>query len=218
MAEIRRLNALLADAGNFDCSSLAEILVVSDEPSCSYATFDSSFLEQTLSPAQVQLAKIGAPHDSILVDDLALVDVGRYRLIIFLNCFHLSDAQRDLIRKTALNRKRTVLWCYAPGLFNQATTSIEAMRELTGLRIVRAEKPDRVRVRIALSDRGMRLAVSHPPQPSGTTPGSANGSVAAAAFSRVIGHEHVWRRYSQWTTRKPSRSATLRDERKSHWR
>ncbi|MGO8747891.1 MAG: hypothetical protein ACLQNE_18100 [Thermoguttaceae bacterium] len=192
MAEIRRLNALLADAGNFDCSSLAEILVVSDEPSCSYTTFDSSFLEQTLSPAQVQLAKIGAPHDSILVDDLALVDVGRYRLIIFLNCFHLSDAQRDLIRKTALNRKRTVLWCYAPGLFNQATTSIEAMRELTGLRIVRAEKPDRVRVRIALSDRGMRLAVSHPPQPSGTTPGSANGSVAAAAFSRVIGHEHVW--------------------------
>ena len=66
LAEIKRLNTLLADAKDHDCSSVAEILVVSDEPSCSYATFESGFLQQTLQPAQVQLAKLGAPHDSIL--------------------------------------------------------------------------------------------------------------------------------------------------------
>ena len=36
-------------------------------------------------PAQVQLAKLGAPHDSILVDDLDLLDTRRHKLVIFLN-------------------------------------------------------------------------------------------------------------------------------------
>ena len=174
MAEVQRLNGLLDAAKQYDCSSVAEILVVSDEVSCSYATFESGFLQQTLQPAQVQLAKLGAPHDSILVDDLALADLNRYKLVIFLNCFHLSDAQRRLIRKRVLNRNRTVLWCYAPGLFNGRQTSVLAMQELTGLRLAPSAKPDRVQARIRLDRRGMRLGWNIGPVPE------------------VIGHEHVW--------------------------
>lgn len=176
MAEVRRLNRLLADATKDDCSSVAEILVVSDEASCSYTTFESGFLQQTLQPAQVQLAKLGAPHDSILVDDLALADLKRYKLVIFLNCFHLSDAQRRLIRNRVLNRRRTVLWCYAPGLFNGSATSIEAVRELTGIRLALALKPDRVQARIRLNERGRQL-----------------GSDTGASLP-WIGHDHVWAR------------------------
>ena len=193
MAEVKRLNALLEESKRHDCSSVAEILVVSDEPSCSYATFESGFLQQTLRPLQVQLAKLGAPHESILVDDLALADMQRYRFVLFLNCFHLTDAQRELIRRKVLNQNHTVLWCYAPGLFNGSTTSVEAMRELTGMRLVRAEKPDRVRARIVLSEAGAALleggvhAASVPDVstgsrwPDGRAPGQS-----------VIGHEHVW--------------------------
>lgn len=174
MAEVKRLNGLLDAARQCDCSSVAEILVVSDEPGCSYATFESGFLQQTLQPAQVQLAKLGAPHDSILVDDLALADLKRYKLVIFLNCFHLSDAQRRLIRNRVLNRRRTVLWCYAPGLFNGSATSIEAVRELTGIRLALALKPDRVQARIRLNERGRQL-----------------GSDTGASLP-WIGHDHVW--------------------------
>lgn len=174
MAEVQRLNALLDGSKQHDCSSVAEILVVSDEASCSYATFESGFLQQTLQPAQVQLAKLGAPHDSILVDDLALADVNRYKLVIFLNCFHLSNAQRRLIRMRVLNRNRTVLWCYAPGLFNGRHTSVHAMQELTGLRLALAATPDRVQARIRLTDRGSRFGSNSVPSP------------------QVIGHEHLW--------------------------
>jgi beta-galactosidase len=174
MAEIKRLNTLLTGAKNYDCTSVAEILVVSDEPSCSYATFESGLLQQTLQPAQVQLAKLGAPHDSILVDDLALAELKPYKLILFLNCFHLTDAQRDLIRRKVLNRGRTVLWCYAPGLFNEAKTSLAAMRQLTGMNLQRAEKPNRVQARIVLTEDGALL---------GAYP---------AGRPHVIGHEHVW--------------------------
>lgn len=174
MAEVKRLNALLDESKQYDCSSVAEILVVSDEASCSYATFESGFLQQTLQPAQVQLAKLGAPHDSILVDDLALADLSRYKFVIFLNCFHLSEAQRRLIRRRVLGHRRTVLWCYAPGLFNEGRASDSAMQELSGLRLVLSAKPDRVQARIDLHERGASMGTNKGPS------------------SRVIGHEHVW--------------------------
>lgn len=175
MAEVKRLNRVLADARNRDCSSVAEILVVSDEISNAYAAFESALLQQSLRPAQVQLAKLGAPHDSIVVDDLERAHVARYKLVIFLNCFHLSDAQRELIRQRVLSGNRTAVWCYAPGYFNGATCSAEAMRELTGLRIVISADPRRVRAQMELR-RG-----SHPIVED-----------CLRSCAGPIGHEHVW--------------------------
>lgn len=174
MEEIKRLNSLFVDGQEADTSSVAEILVVSDETSCSYMTFESSFLQQTLQPAQVQLAKLGAPHDSILADDLGAVDFSRYKLVIFLNCVHLTDTQRGLIRRRVLSGNRAVLWCYAPGLFNGAQRSVAAMRDLTGMRLVMDSNPEPVRARIRLNDAGMQLLSK------------------SAASPSVIGHEHVW--------------------------
>ena len=96
----------------------AEVLVIADEPSCVYATFQSALLEQILRATQVSLCKMGAPYDCILTDDLDLLDTKRYKLVIFLNAYHLSNAQRRLIRRKLLSRDRTILWCYAPGYFN----------------------------------------------------------------------------------------------------
>lgn len=194
MAEVKRLNAVLADARNHDRSSLAEILVVSDEASCSYPTFESGLLQQTLQPVQVQLAKLGAPHDSILVDDLGRADTSRYKFIVFLNCFHLTDAQRRLIRGRLLNGHRTILWCYAPGLFHGHRTSVEAMQDLTGLRLVPDPKRDRVRARITLTDEGDRLwrQVQLPPGHE-IEPGAA-GVATPSSSLRTIGREHVWAR------------------------
>ncbi len=174
MAEVKRLNQLLHASREHDCSSVAQILVVSDEPSCAYTPFESAWLAQTLQPAQVQFAKIGAPHDSVLVDDLARLDLAPYRLVIFLNCIHLCTQQRSLIQRRVLNHSRTVLWCYAPGLFNGAKSSTEAMRELTGIRLVRAAESERVRARIQLGEQGKRLCET------------------TTALPSVIGHEHIW--------------------------
>ena len=93
---------------------------------------DHTAMQQTLQPAQVQFAKIGAPHDSILLEDLPLVDMSRYKMVIFLNCYHLTEEQRQWIRERILCGGRTVLWCYAAGLFDGARTCLENMQELTG--------------------------------------------------------------------------------------
>ena len=166
--------------------------MVSDEASCAYGTFESGLLAQTLQPAQVQLAKLGAPHDSILVDDLDLLNMRRYKLVIFLNCFHLTNAQRDLIRRRVLNQNRTVLWCYAPGLFNGPRTSVEAMRELTGIRLVLSNKAERVRAQIALTERGARLWSQPQPEHPGASGVASTALTNRAALPQSIGHEHVW--------------------------
>ena len=194
MAEVKRLNTLLGESRHHDCSSVAEILIVSDEVSCSYAPFESSFLQQTLQPIQVQLAKLGTPHDSILLNDLPLVDMSRYKLVLFLDCLHLTDAQRDLIRKRVLNQNRTVVWTYAAGLFNGSTASLEEMNNLMGIAVTVGEEGSRVRARIRLNQTGRSL------MEQGYEPGTLGLPVVPSPQStsdpakQLVGHEHVWAR------------------------
>ena len=168
--------------------------MVSDEASCSYATFESGFLQQTLQPAQVQLAKLGAPHDSILVDDLALADMKRYKLVIFLNCFHLTDAQRELIRRKVLNRDRTVLWCYAPGLFNGPRASLEAVPQISPDSAWHAQVTKALSgPHIVLNEAGRRFAEQGRLPTSGPgQPADQRQSDPPIQAQAVIGHEHVW--------------------------
>ena len=194
LAEIQRLNRLFVESAAHDLRSSAEVLVVADEASCAYATFESSLLAQTLQPAQIPLVKLGTPYDCVLMGDLALLDTRRYKLVIVLNCFHMTDAQRDLIRRKILNRGRTVLWCHAPGLFNGAKTSVEAMRDLTDMNLVRAEKPDRVRARIALTADGSRWWSQTQPSHVARSEAAAAGAGGShtSALPGIIGHQNIW--------------------------
>lgn len=136
MEEIAKLNRMWDRAKRYDRSSNSEILIVSDENSCSYCGFDSEMLSQSLLPTQWQLNKIGAPVDHILVDDLRLIKMDRYKLVVFLNTYNLTDVQRDLVEKKIKKNGMSVLWCYAPGLFNGNQPSLEMLHRLTSLRIV----------------------------------------------------------------------------------
>lgn len=179
MNEIGRLTKVLSDSASHDTSSVAEILVVSDEVSCSYATFESAFLQQTLQPAQLQFAKIGAPHDSILLDDLAVAELDKYKFVIFLNCFHLSTEQRLRVERDVLRKGRVILWCYASGLFLNETSSIDAVRSLTRFHLVPHDDRGRVQALVALTDEGLRLLDGS----------NQNTSIVEQS---PIGHPHVW--------------------------
>jgi hypothetical protein len=126
------------------------------------------------------------------VDDHELLDTRRHKLVIFLNCFHLTDAQRELIRRRVLNQNRTVLWCYAPGLFNGARMSVEAMRDLTGIRLVPSNKAERVRARIALTEYGKGLWSQQEQKHAGGARVALAGAPPSVGLPSSIGHEHVW--------------------------
>lgn len=89
--------------------------------------------ETGVSAARRPLARMGAPYGQYLLDDVVRGRV-QAKLYVFLNAWQLSAAQRKALRKKT--RDACNVWCYAPGLHDGDRTAPEAMRELTGFRLV----------------------------------------------------------------------------------
>lgn len=138
--EVKRINQVYEDSQEYDRSSNSEILVVADERSTMYASFRNAYMEASLRNTMQALTKIGAPFDVVLVDDVALIDPEQYKLVIFLNAYHLSDEQRQLIKDTLAKDERTILWSYATGLFRGSERSADLMAELVGMNTVDSGK------------------------------------------------------------------------------
>jgi hypothetical protein len=137
MAEVSLLNGFYDRTQSYDRSSCSEILIVSDEVSCYYVrSLDwwNGLLRTALFNPQLQLAKIGAPADHILVDDLALIDPNKYKMVVFLNCYNLTDNQRLLINSLK-NNNRLLVFCYAPGYFNGSQWSTANIASICGINI-----------------------------------------------------------------------------------
>ena len=150
MAEVKRLNRAFNVAGRYDRQSNSEILVISDENSCSYATFRSDLLESSLLAPQINLVKMGAPADHVLINDLELLNTDPYKLVIFLNCYNMTDRQRKLVEQKIKNNGRHVLWCYAPGYMNDTVASPDLMKQMTGINIVPADSEEFIAPQIEL--------------------------------------------------------------------
>jgi len=109
LAELARLYRVLGESAQFDRSPAAQILLVADETTGAYLTFENGAYARSLAETQPALVKIGAPFDSVLVDDLDRLDPSPYRLVIFFHTYHLSSAQRDFVRRTLLRPGVTAL-------------------------------------------------------------------------------------------------------------
>ena len=151
LRELARLYRVLGESARFDRSSAAQILLVADETTSAYLTFENAAYARSLAETQPTLAKIGAPIDSVLVDDLDRLDPSPYRLIVFFHTDHLTKPQRTLIRRKLLRPGTTALWLDAPGLFDGRRESVESMAALTGLHIEAGEPSRPVAPRIELT-------------------------------------------------------------------
>jgi len=142
-------NALIDTANAIDFgktqnrASAAEILIIADEASLAYGGFLSDWpkshspwrINQTLMSHQPPFIKCGAPFDSGLLSDLDVIPFDQYKMVVFLNTFHISTADRLKIDQKIKNTDRVIIWCYAPGFFNANWMSPEQMQQLTGIRI-----------------------------------------------------------------------------------
>lgn len=152
MVEVGLLNGFAARTAIHDRSSVSQILVVTDELSCNHSTFnswDNPLLNSALYAPPAQLAKLGAPIDNVLLDDLTIIDPAPYKMIVFLNCFHMSNAQRQAVDNFKQGG-RTLVFCYAPGYFNHTNAANANMASLTGINIQAAASETLVTQRIQL--------------------------------------------------------------------
>lgn len=121
----------------------ADVLFVCDTDSFYYT---ASLKEQDpvshtlINWVSLALFKSSVVYDEIHLDDLELVDLSQYKVIVFGNTFFIRDAVRKMIREKVLQEGRHVVWFYAPGFSNGEKLSPDFISEVTGLKV----KPTRL--------------------------------------------------------------------------
>ena len=86
------------------------------------------------------LPKMGTPFDIYLLNDFIESRTKPYKLLVFLNPFHLDAARRGALRSRLDKDGSTAFWIYAPG-YLQDDGSVAHMQELTGIRFGIGEQP-----------------------------------------------------------------------------
>ena len=121
------------ESAKYDRTSAAEILVIADERSAMYTTYRSALQAQNLYDPPYRLIKCGAPYDAVYLNDVALLDMARYKLVIVLNAYCLDDAQRQLLAQQVMRPGKTVFWVYGPGLFSPEASTPDGPSQITGI-------------------------------------------------------------------------------------
>lgn len=118
------------------------VIVDEDSPS-SYLGHNYEINRWLVYQQKAVFERMGAPWNIYLLDDVVRGNVPKFRTYFFLNCFHMSDAERQWIKTNLQRDGRTLVWMYAPGYVTDSALSVDAMKELTGLTFgERAEELD----------------------------------------------------------------------------
>jgi hypothetical protein len=90
-------------------------------PVC-YDLIDQSFEEALRS---------GTVSDQIYLFDLDKVDMKKYKAVLFMNVFKLSEKQRDFIKTKVARDGRTLIWNYLPGYTDGKSVSFKFVNDVT---------------------------------------------------------------------------------------
>ncbi|MCD6521002.1 MAG: hypothetical protein J7M05_13870 [Anaerolineae bacterium] len=86
------------------------------------------------------IARLGAPVDCLLLDDLLTGRARDYKLYIFLNVFALSAAEREELKRLLRRDGKVALWVYAPGFVGEDGLSMEYCSDLVGIHLQMIER------------------------------------------------------------------------------
>ncbi|MHB8972756.1 MAG: hypothetical protein ACYC3X_20640 [Pirellulaceae bacterium] len=80
-----------------------------------------------------ELQMLGAPYDVLLLDDALAPTAKQYKLYLFANTWHMTDAERLAIVERLQNRNRSLVFAYAPGFSGETSLDTAHMTQLTGM-------------------------------------------------------------------------------------
>jgi len=135
--------------------SVAQIAVLVDERAYCYLPYTAAEHGGRFRWTSVQmgqLGRIGAPYDVYLLDELKHLDLTRYRMLVFLDAFVLSDAERQLIRTRCMRDQRLLVWLYAPGLIRNDRLAVENVASWLGMELASQPTQPETKVRLDLPD------------------------------------------------------------------
>ncbi|MFN0173369.1 MAG: hypothetical protein ACKVU0_01885 [Saprospiraceae bacterium] len=112
----------------------ADALVVWDTESY-YAVknISTKHCEKGLDAAAEELQRSGVALDHIYLFDLQRVELKKYKAIVFMNAWVLTQKQRQFIRDSVAQNGRTMIWNYGAGYSDGVHKGQALMEQLTGI-------------------------------------------------------------------------------------
>jgi hypothetical protein len=135
MNAVTKMINLREELSKTECDSVAEIAVFAEGESMYRARKNTTLQSELLIKNRRSLSECGAPYDIYSISDIYEINEEKYKLLIFLNQFEVSDKLREKIAR--LQQKGAyVLWIYAPSYANNGITSHKNISNITGMNVV----------------------------------------------------------------------------------
>ncbi len=132
MRLITKVNSIAERSLHADRQSVAEIAAVVDEKSLHYLELGWSLYRPLIQLQRMPFGRIGAPVDWILMDDLDRAPA--YKMYVFLDAFHVTEAQKKAIQRLYTRGAKAIVWVYAPGIAGSALDGKDSYA-VTGLKL-----------------------------------------------------------------------------------
>jgi hypothetical protein len=138
-----------------------------------------------------QAMRAGVVGDHVYDFDLPLVKLDQYKAVVFMNVYKLTAEQRKFIRARVATGGRTLVWNYLTGYTDGQKLSLDFVKELTGVGLVRVPPGETPVVQFAQPSYTYKLDAPVEPmvvvqdaqaQPLATRQGSGEVVVAQKSF------------------------------------
>lgn len=119
--------------------SASEVAVFVEGLSLLHTRKTSQIPNICLNPIRRTLAECGAPYDLYSIGDLALPEMARYKMYIFLNQYDISEAERAEIDEKCRRDGKTVLWLFAPDYAHGGRTDLAHLSACAHMQIAQTQ-------------------------------------------------------------------------------
>jgi hypothetical protein len=110
----------------------AEVALVVDPQSARLVNDQSPLVAQIYQGTRNRLNRLGAPFEVFSFNDLPRADLSQYKVFVFPGLFEITPEKMATLKRYVLNRNRSVLFVYAPGISDGKTLDVARVKELTG--------------------------------------------------------------------------------------
>ena len=110
----------------------AEVALVVDPQSARYLNDQHASISQIYQGTRNKLNRLGAPFEVFSFNDLPRADLSQYKVFVFPGLFEITPEKMATLKRYVLNRNRSVLFVYAPGISDGKTLDVARVKELTG--------------------------------------------------------------------------------------
>jgi hypothetical protein len=122
----------------------ADVLMVYDN--LVFYHIANSWKREPITEPCIETASDAAYHSGVVFDeamlaDLETIDWSRYKVVLFMNTYYLTDQQRRYIGQHVERGGRHVVWNYMPGYTDGQTLSQAFVEEVTGMKLEKFTPP-----------------------------------------------------------------------------